>query len=173
MDVPTVALDAQFVGGPDAKALGHQVEVARPSLSEAAAARQALGVQSCSGSLGAPAVTHVAVQTEDMDPAEILLEYVFRLWMRIGYSHSSDLTGVEIDRPNIDMGHFLQKPPIVQLALKLWLRDGVDLPASAAAVPMLALWFRDAGLPLPAEEAKFLDQWLAYVDWCRRWKRRG
>jgi hypothetical protein len=108
-----------------------------------------------------------------MDPAEIFLEHLFRFWKRIGYSLSSDLPGVKIDMPHLDMGQFLQEQPMVQLALKVWLRDGADLPASAAAVPMLALWFRDPEFPDEDEEAKFLDQWLAFVEWCRRWKRRG
>jgi hypothetical protein len=108
-----------------------------------------------------------------MDPAELFLEHVFRFWKRIGYSLSAVTTGVKVDRPHNDMGQFLQETRMVQLALKVWLRDGADLPVSAAAVPMLALWFRDPELPDldGKEEDKFLAQWLAYVKWRR--KRRG
>jgi hypothetical protein len=81
---------------------------------------------------------------------------------------------VENDRSNIDMEQFLQEPPLVKLALKVWLRDGADLPASAAFVPILALWFQDPECPDfdGDEETKFLDQWAAYVRWCRRGTRR-
>jgi hypothetical protein len=102
------------------------------------------------------------------------MEHVFRFWKRVGYSFSSEFTGVELTRPDIDLGQFLQEPFTVELALKVWLRDGADLQASAAFVPMLALWFRDPDCPEldGDEEANFLAQWRAYVQWRRR-QRRG
>jgi hypothetical protein len=158
------AFDVQPVGGPHEHVASSSstAGAAQPSLSEADVGghAQALG-------------QHDASQTDDMDPAELLLEHVFRFWKRIGYSLSDVITGVEVDRPSNDMEQFLQETLMVQLALKVWLRDGADLPASAAVVPMLALWFRDPECPdLDGdEENNFLAQWRAYVIWRR--KRRG
>jgi hypothetical protein len=160
-NLPPCALGVQFFGG----SLGHlsgatgsTAGAAQPSLQEADAPR-----------------LPCYVQTEDMNPAELFLEHVLRFWKRIGYFLSSDLTDVKYDQPDIDMVQFLQEPPLVRIALKVWLRDGADLPASAAIVPMLALWFCDPGNPdFDGEEAeKFLDQWQAYVKWYRCWKRHG
>jgi hypothetical protein len=109
-----------------------------------------------------------------MDPAELLLEHVWSFWTYIGYRLCDDLTDEEIEKPSYDMRQFLREPFLVRLAFKVWLREGAVLEPAAAFLPMLALWFRDPELPGfdGAEEAAFLDQWLAYVRWCL-WKRRG
>jgi hypothetical protein len=108
-----------------------------------------------------------------MDPAEIFLEVVFRFWHEHGYRIAEDLTPEEIKRPSKhDFGHFMQEPYMVRIALEVWLQEGADLPASAAVVPTLALWFRDPWERLPEEETTFFAQWWDYLK-RRRMSRRG
>jgi hypothetical protein len=122
-------------------------------------------VQYGSGPREALALQHVAVETVAMDPAEIFLEVVFRFWLRIGYQLVDDRPGVELQRPSKhDFGRFLREPSTVSTALRVWLRDGADLPDAAAVLPMLALWFRDPEERLPEEETHFFAQWWDYVE---------
>ena len=103
------------------------------------------------------------------------MEQVFRFWKLHGFGLAEIVTGVTFDRPDIGMGlpQFLQDTHMVQHALKVWLREEADRPASAAFVPMLALWFRCPDCPdLDGEEEdNFLAQWKAYSKWRRQ--RRG
>jgi hypothetical protein len=98
-----------------------------------------------------------------MDPAEIFLEVVFRFWLRIGWQLADERPLEGLQRPSRDFGHFLREPYMVRTALRVWLRDGADLPDAAAVVPMLALWFRDPEERLPEEETHFYAQWWDYV----------
>jgi hypothetical protein len=107
-------------------------------------------------------VQHAAVATQAVDPAELFLEVVFRFWLQVGYSLSSEDRGQTIHKPTISFGQFVTDPPTVNRALEIWLSDGADLPHSAAVVPMLGLWFQDFELPTPDEESRFYAQWHSY-----------
>jgi hypothetical protein len=114
-------------------------------------------------------VQHVAVATEDVDPAELFLVPVFQFLARIGWRFSAQET-----RPS-SFQHFVEDPLMVQQALEEWLlEDGWLLGGAAIQTEtMLALWFRDVEDRSSEEESQFFAQWHAYSSRKRLLSRRG
>jgi hypothetical protein len=116
------------------------------------------------------AVQHVAVATEDIDPAELFLVPVFQFLARIGWRFSAQ----ETERPS-SFKHFVEDPPMVQQALEEWLLEEGWLLKGAAiqTKTMLALWFHDVDERSSEEESQFFAQWHAYSSRKRLLSRRG
>ena len=112
-----------------------------------------------------PAVQHVAVETEFIDPAELFLATVFRFWDRIGRSLYTE----EEESPATSFERFVEDPPMVQQALEAWLLEEGWLLKQAAykaseTEAMLALWFHDLEERSSHEESQFFTQWQAYTS---------
>jgi hypothetical protein len=139
-------------------------ERVRPPAVEAVAPHDAQVTAACSSRPmeALAAVEQAAVQTEAGDPAEILLVEVFRFWVEHGRDLLRIRRGQEVERGPTLFEEFVQDPPTVRNALKIWLRDAADLPRAVNVVPFLGLWFRDFEEPTPDEESHFYAQWTSY-----------